>query len=122
MQRKQEKTEDVERGDVDVLKAVNHHRVDVVMTERVRFEQSKPSISHAHSEMGEVIDDEREHDQPAHEHVARCERSFHIRVIDVRLGPGAAIVYCQPDRDINVNDHGDEQEDAHDPEQRSKIA
>src|SRR5881628_2486616 len=48
----------------------NHHRVDIVMAERIRLKQRKTQIGFSKGEMREVISDKREHDQAAHDHVA----------------------------------------------------
>src|SRR3954469_18514028 len=65
MEREQEHPEDVKTGDEIILEAVNHHRIDVVAIERIRFQEKETRIGHSDSEMGEVIENERENDQSA---------------------------------------------------------
>src|ERR1051325_717482 len=55
VQREKEQTENIEGRDINVLKPVNHHRVNVVMAERIGFEQKETPISHAHGEMGSTF-------------------------------------------------------------------
>ena len=51
MQREQKQAEDIKGGDVNVLKSVNHHGINVVMIERIVFEQREARIDTAHGKM-----------------------------------------------------------------------
>ena len=44
MKGEQEQADDVKGRDVNVLKSVNHHRINVVMIERIVFQQRKTGI------------------------------------------------------------------------------
>src|SRR5882762_861641 len=55
MKREKEKAEEVKCRYIVVLKSVNHHRINVVMTKRIGFEQREARIGHAHGEMSEMI-------------------------------------------------------------------
>ena len=72
--------------------------------------------------MEQVIDDEGEHDEPAHHHAARGEGGFDDVLAPVALGPGAAIFERELDRVINVDHDDDEEEGANDPEKWPQIA
>src|ERR1041385_3598241 len=65
MEGEEEHSDDIKSGNEIILKAVDHHRIDVVAIQRIGFEKKETRISHAHREMGEVIKNEREHDQTA---------------------------------------------------------
>src|ERR1043166_4638851 len=65
MEGEEEHSKDIKSGDEIILKTVDHHRIDVVAIQGIGFEEEKTRISHAHREMGEVIKNERENDQPA---------------------------------------------------------
>ena len=104
------------------FETVNHHRIDIVMAERIRLKQRKACVGDSHGKMCEVISDKCQHNQPAHHHVTRGERCFRVLPVDVRLGSGATIFDRQLDRYINVNDDSQEQENADRPQQRAEIA
>src|SRR5438128_6992015 len=72
--------------------------------------------------MGEVINDERQHDQPAHYHVTRGKRRLHIIALAIPLGSGASIIDREADRDVNVNDYRNEEKNSDEPQQRAEIA
>src|SRR3954454_25350005 len=65
MKREEEHSDDIKSGDEIILKAVNHHRVNVVAIQRVVFQEKKTRIRHSHRKMGEVIKNEGEHDEAA---------------------------------------------------------
>jgi hypothetical protein len=65
MEREEEHGENIKQGDVNILKPVNHHRIDVVLVERIRLEQEKARVGDANREMRDVINDKGEDDQPA---------------------------------------------------------
>src|SRR5712691_2549010 len=111
--------DDVKGRHVDVLKSVNHHRINVVAIERIEFKQRELRIEFAGGEMEQMKNDEREHDQSAHDHVTRRPARFHILPVDVRLGTRAAIFNREQDREVNVQDDSHEQEDADEPEERA---
>src|SRR5438270_13363256 len=48
MESEQKHCQDVKTGDVNILKAVDHHRINVVVIEGVGLEQKKTRIGHAH--------------------------------------------------------------------------
>src|SRR5438094_647836 len=122
MQRQQEQPEDVKGRHEVILKAVNHHRIDIVVAERVRFKQIEPWVGYTNSEMRQMIDDKRQHDQAAHHHVPRCEVCLDVVPVDVCLWPGTAILNCQVDGHPDVNDDGSEQEQTNCPKQRAEVA
>ena len=105
----QEQPEHVKTGHKIILEPVNHHRIDIVMAERIRLEQGKARIGFAKAKMRKVISDKREYDQPAHHHVTRRERRFDIVPVLVWLRPGTPIFNCQLDGHVNMNDDGGEQ-------------
>ena len=70
MKGKQEQADDVKGRDVNVLESVNHHRINVVMIERIVFQHRKTGVEFPAGKMKKMKNDEREHDQPAHDHVA----------------------------------------------------
>src|SRR4029077_8553144 len=121
MQRQQKQTEDVESRYKIILEAVDHHRVHIIMTERIGFEQRETPVRHSHSEMGEVINDEREHDETAHQHVARRKCCLHIVPVDVGGWPGTPVLHRQMDCHPDVNNDSGEQEQTDYPKQRTKI-
>ncbi len=91
------------------------------MAERIGFEHSETPIRNSHSEMGEVINDEREHDETAHQHVARRKCCLHIVPVDVGGWPGTPVLHRQMDRHPDVNNDSGEQEQTDYPKQRTKI-
>ena len=91
------------------------------MAERIRLEQRKARIGFAKSEMGKVISDKCEHDQPAHDHVTGGKRRFDVSFVDVRLGPGTAILNREQDREVNVKNNSDEKKSSNQPKKRTQI-
>src|SRR5260370_41895162 len=91
MEREKKETEHVEHRHKIVLETVNHHRVDIVMAERVRLEQGKPWISYTHGEVRQMVNNKREHDQSAHDHVSRGERGFYIVPVEVWFRAGTPV-------------------------------
>ena len=92
------------------------------MTEWIGLEQGKALVGHPHCEVGEVINNEGEHDEAAHHHVTRSKASFDVFPLPVRFRPSAAVIDRQANRHVNVNDHGREQKDSNQPEQRAEVA
>ena len=80
------------------------------MAERIRLKQRKARISFAKGEMRKVISDKCEHDQPTHHHVTGGERCFDVALVHVGLGPGTAILNCQLDGHVDVDDNRGQQE------------
>jgi len=62
MKREQKEANYVKTGYVVILESIDHHRVDIVMSERIGLEQTKTGIGDAHCEMRDVVDDKRKHD------------------------------------------------------------
>ncbi len=122
MEREQEHSEDVKGRNVDVLKAVNHHGVDVVAVERVGLEQQEPGIGDSDGEVREVIKNKGENDQAAQGHVTRGESRFHVVPFLVARRAGAAILDRQTDRVENVQEHIHEKKNPDDPEQGAELA
>ena len=122
MERKQEQSEHVKGRHVIILKAVNHHGIDVVMAERISLKQAKATVGYSHSEMGKMVNDKRQHNQTAHDHVTGCERRLDVSSVDVWLGPGAAILNREQDREVNVKKNCDEEKCSNQPKQRAEIA
>src|ERR1043166_255009 len=54
MERKQEHPEDIKTRYENVLKAVDHHGIDIVSVERIRLEEQESGISDSGGEMREV--------------------------------------------------------------------
>jgi hypothetical protein len=121
VEREQEQPEHVKTRHKIILEAVNHHRIDIVMTERIRLEQRKARIGFAESEMRKVISDKCEHDQAAHHHVTGGKRRFDVAFIYVRLGPGTAILDRKQDREVNVKTNSDEKKSSNQPKERTQI-
>src|SRR5437879_13924831 len=92
------------------------------MPKGISLQQAKPAISHAHREMREMINDKRQHNQTAHRHVTRRERGLHVSSVDVRLGPGAAILNREQDREVNVKNDCDDEKTSNQPRKRNEIA
>src|SRR4029077_20987392 len=72
--------------------------------------------------MGNMINNERKHNQTAHDHMAVCKCGFHMFFIDVRLGPSAPVLDRQLNRRINVNGNGSEQKNPNCPKQWAEVA
>ena len=121
MEGKQEHSENVKPGNERALEAKDHHRIDVVMVERIHRQIQKSRVGAAKGEMEQVIDDENEQDEPAHHHGAGGERRLHDVLAAVTFRPGAAVLDREPDRVINVEDDDEEQNAADDPEERPKF-
>src|SRR2546423_10609784 len=66
--------------------------------------------------------DEREDKQAADHHVARRPARFHVISLAVMVGTRSTILDREQDREINVQEHADQQERANHPEQRAEIA
>ncbi len=71
------------------------------MSQRISLQQRKAFVGYANGKMGEVIDDEGEHDQSAHHHVPGCEGGLHVVLVDVRVGASPAVI------DGETNGHED---------------
>src|SRR5215469_18257696 len=121
MKREQKQTKHVKRGYIIALKCVNHHRVNVLVSERIRLKAAKTWIGHSYCEMRQVINAKHKHDQPAHHHVTRGEVGLDVMPIKVAFWPRAAIFNGQLNRDIDVNDDRREQQHADCPKQRPEV-
>src|SRR2546423_11678410 len=62
MEGKQKHAEDVEPRHEIILKAVDHHRINVIAVQRIGFQKKKTRIGHTNGEMREMIKDEGEQD------------------------------------------------------------
>src|SRR2546430_11171993 len=122
MKREQEQTDDVKRGDVNVLEPVNHHRIDIVAIKRVEFQERKLRVEFARGEVKQVENDEREDNESTHDHVPRSPARFDVVSFAVRLRTGATIFDCEQNCEVDVQNHAQEKERANHPEQRPKIA
>src|SRR3954463_5022156 len=102
VEREEKHPEDIEAGDEIILKAVDHHRVDIVAIQGIGFEEEEARIGHADGEVGEVIKDEREQDQPAERHRARGERRLDVLLLFVTNRTRPAVLDREADRVKNV--------------------
>src|ERR1700736_4808615 len=73
------------------------------------------------SEMEQMKNDEREHDQPAHDHVTGCPGSFDVFFPEIMVGPGAAILDRELDSEINVKNDRQQKEASNYPKERSEV-
>ena len=110
MERQQKQADNVKSRDVNVLKSVNHHRINVVTIERIEFEKRKLRIEFARGEMEQMKNDEGEHNQPAHDHVSRRPARFHVISVAIGFGPRAPILDREQNREINVQNHARREE------------
>src|SRR5205823_8883060 len=78
MKREKKQPDDVKTRHVDVLKTVNHHRINIVAIQWIELEQWKLRIEFAAGEMEQVKNNECEDDQSAHHHVPRSPTRFDI--------------------------------------------
>src|SRR4029079_2689549 len=101
MKGKQKQTDDVKSRDVNVLESINHHRIDVVMIERIIFQHRKMSVESSTGKMKKMKNNEREHNQPAHDHVARSIACLDVIPFFVALRAGTTIIESEADRKIN---------------------
>src|SRR5437870_13776019 len=122
MKREQKQPEHVKPRYKIILETIDHHRIDIIMAERIRFKQSEPCIRHTNGEMRQMTDNKGQHDQAAHHQVARGESCFHIAPVDVGFRPGAAILNRQMDRYPDVNNDRRKQEQTNCPKQGAEIA
>src|SRR5260370_16635633 len=72
--------------------------------------------------MGNVINNERKHNQAAHDHMARCKCGFHIFSVDVWLGARATIFDSELNRRVNVDGNGGEHKNPNCPKQWAEVA
>src|SRR6476620_2381831 len=113
--------QDVKGRDQRMRKPNDHHRVDVVMIERIERKSVKARIGGADREMQDVIDNEGEEDDPAPDHGAGGQRGFNDFLAFVMPGPRPAVLDGKLDRVINVENDDEEQNTADDPEERPKL-
>jgi len=105
MKGEQEQPHNVERGDVNILKPVNHHRVNIVMVERIVLQQRKVRVELTAGKMQEMKNDEGEHNQPAHDHVARSVARPDVIPFLVALRAGTPVIEREADSKINVEEN-----------------
>src|ERR1051326_6773598 len=122
MHQEQKHRDDVERRDVGTLKTVDHHRVNVVVTGGIEVKLIETRIGDSPGEMSEGVNDERENNQTAHYHVTRGERCLHISLFDVVFGSRAFVFDRKLNREIDMQDHRDQQDDACEPQQDAEVA
>src|SRR6266568_2141737 len=122
MECEQEQSEHVKTRHEIVLEPVNHHGIHVVMPKGISLQQAKAAIRHSDGEMGEMINDKRQHNQTAHDHVTRGECGLHVSSVDIRLGSGATILNREQDREVNVKNNSDEKKNSNQPKKRTQIA
>src|ERR1043166_5628300 len=72
--------------------------------------------------MGEMIKNEREHNQSAQHHRARSERRLHVLLLFVSDRPGPPIFERETDRVKNMQDHSNEKKTANHPEDGAQLA
>src|SRR5262245_25528389 len=92
------------------------------MTERILGQSQKTRIGRAHSKMEEMINDEGEENQPAHDHASRSQGCFHRFLAPVMFGAGPSVLDRQPDGVVNVDQDDEEEKGTNDPKKRSKVA
>src|SRR5438445_13376351 len=102
MEREQKQTEHVKAGYKIILETINHHRIHVIVPERIVLEQCKPTISYSHCEMRNMINDKRQHDEPVHQHVTLSECCFDVATVDVGLRLGMPVINFMLDRQLDV--------------------
>src|SRR5207302_722728 len=122
MQCQEKQTDNVKTRDVNVLKSVDHHRINVEAIERIEFEEWKLRIEFASGEMKQMKNDEREHDQSAYDHVARGPACLHVISIAIAFGTRATILDRKENGEINVQDDGDQEKGADHPQERAEVA
>src|ERR1043166_9537346 len=122
MHQEQKHRDDVERRDVGTLKTVDHHRVNIVVPGGIEVKLIETRIGDSPGEMSEVVNDERENNQTAHYHVTRGELCLHISLFDVVFGSRASVFDRKLNREIDMQDHRDQQDDACEPQQDAKVA
>ncbi len=101
----EKETDDVKARHVNVLESVDHHRINVVAIEQIKFEERELRIEFAGGEMEEMKNYEREHDQSADDHVTRGPTCLHVLSVHVRLGTRAAIFDREQNREIDMQNH-----------------
>ena len=133
--------DDVEQRDDFVLKSKDHHVVDIgdigaglhdresshsvvfghrIVIQRRRFLKSL-GLHNTPSEVGQMIDHEREDDDARPAHRAGSQRRLD-RVLKAILGAARLLVFKrQYGRRPNVQHHGDNEHNARDPQERSEL-
>src|SRR5438445_8589489 len=72
--------------------------------------------------MRQMINNEYEDNQPAHDHVTRCECRFDMLSFDIIVRSSTSVVDGKPNGEINVQRDGNQKDHPHQPKQRAKIA
>src|SRR4029077_16958870 len=102
MQRQQKETDNVKHRDVSALKSVNHHRINVIAPQGIGLKQSEARIGRAESEMSEVINNKRQNNQTASDHVSRRPARFDVISVPIGVGTGASVFDRQLDGEVDV--------------------
>src|SRR4029077_18566165 len=105
MKGEQEQTDDVKGRDVNVLESINHHRIDVVMIERIIFQHRKMSVEPSTGKMKKMENNERKHNQPAHDHVARSVACLDVVPFFIAVWAGTPVIEREADGKINVEEN-----------------
>ncbi len=122
MQTEQEHRENVKARNERMRKADDHHRVEVVVIERIEREGVEAGIGSANREMEDMINDEGKEDQPAHYHAAGGKSRFDRFFAPVTVGARAAVFDRKPDRIINMEEDSQKQPAPNDPDQHTELA
>ena len=72
--------------------------------------------------MEQMKNNESQHDQSAHDHVTRRPVRFHVASVAIFFRARAAIFDCEKYREINMQDHSDQQKNADEPEKWAEVA
>src|SRR5438270_5562085 len=101
MEHQQPDRENVEGRDNRLPEPIHHHRVYIVAIERIWTEVGESRVGYNECEMGEMVENEREHDQAAQPHVTRSESRFDVVLLGV-IAPRAPVIDRQYYRVVNV--------------------
>lgn len=115
--------EEIEKGDEDVLKGQNEHRIDIVFSVKQSSQllRAKPGVGRADCELEKVEDDEAKNDQAGENHGAGRNGGSYVIFIDVALPFGCAIFDRQLDRRCDVKTQTGEEKNP-DQQQRDRHA
>src|SRR5438105_3474099 len=107
MKGQKKEPDNVKRGDVYILKPVNHHGVNIIPVQRISFKKRKPGIEIMPGEMQQVEDNECQHNQAAYYHVTGCPGRLDVFLSLVAVGARTAIFQRQQDREVDVQNNSD---------------
>src|SRR5438270_6151246 len=122
MKGEQKQADNVKGRDVNVLESVNHHRINVVMIERIIFQHWKTGVEFPAGKMKEMKNDESEDDQSAHHHVARSVTCLDVIPFLIALRAGTPVIERQTDRKIKGEKNCNQQRSAHRPKEGAGSA